>query len=936
MKRLLLPLLLLSTTILKAQQFGGNPPSVKWRQINTPAAKVIFSQGLDSSAAHIAAIVQRINPATKPTIGYKQRQVSIVLQNQTTVSNGYVGLAPFRSEFYLTPEQNSLELGSLSWPVQLAIHEFRHVQQYNNFNVGLSHALKIVFGEGGQALGNDLSIPNWFFEGDAVYNETHVSQQGRGRLPYFFNGYRALWSAGRNYSWMKLRNGSYRDYIPDHYPMGYMLVAYGREQYGTDFWKNVTHDAASYKGLFYPLQRAVKQYSGTTYQQFRTDAFSRFKKEFASDKPYSPPGKQQHFIADQLYPAYVNDSTLVYLQSTYSRIPKFILKTGSREKVIGVQGFTTDDYFTYRNGKIIFAGYRPDLRWGYRNYNELIVVDINTGKQRRLTRKTKYFSPAFSDDGKLIVAVDVATTGKSTLHLLDAASGKLIKALPNIRHLFYTYPKFYGNNKVATAVRTPDGKMSLALIDIETGDADYLLPFSYHPIAYPSVQGNIIYYTKTNGTEDRLYAVSVKSKRVLTVLGLPQQGSIGVYQPALTANRLAWAGFTAFGYQVKQINNSDLQLLPDTETAQPLSELSVTKLDQDSAANILASVGNTQFPVTKYSKAHGFFNFHSLIPNINDPNYSLALVGENVINTFQSRLSFNYNRNEGYKRVGYNGIYGGLFPYISAGADYTFDRRSFYKGNSIYYNETDAHAGLQVPLNLTAGRQTTGLTVGSDIYYSRNTFQEPFRAQFKDRQYAYLYNFIRFSNQIQQAKQNINPRFAQSVTINYKTAITSLRATQFLVSTAFYFPGLAINHSLVISAAHQQNGQTNAIGYSNDFPFSKGYTSENLTRMDKVGISYHFPIVYPDAGVANLAYLLRLRGYLFYDHTRASSNQFSLNGAPFKANFRSAGAAVFFDTKWFNQGNVSFGVRYSRLLDRDYFGSNGKDMVELVLPVSIF
>ncbi|MFD2147230.1 hypothetical protein [Mucilaginibacter antarcticus] len=72
------------------------------------------------------------------------------------------GFSPFRSEFYLTPDQNSFELGTLSWPDQLAIHEFRHVQQYNNFNVGLSKGLSILFGQAGQALGNDIAIPNWF------------------------------------------------------------------------------------------------------------------------------------------------------------------------------------------------------------------------------------------------------------------------------------------------------------------------------------------------------------------------------------------------------------------------------------------------------------------------------------------------------------------------------------------------------------------------------------------------------------------------------------------------------------------------------------------------------------------------------------------------------------------------------------------------------
>ena len=247
---------MLQPILRKAKEFGGNPPSIKWKQVNIPAAKVIFPQGLDSSALEVASIIAQMNLAIAPTIGAKQKQVSIVLQNQTTIANAYVGLAPFRSEFYLTPDQNSFEIGSLPWVQQLSIHEFRHVQQYNNFNVGLSRVLHVLFGEGGQALGNDLAIPNWFFEGDAVFNETMVSDQGRGRIPFFFNGYRALWVANKDYSWMKLRNGSYLDFTPDWYPTGYMMVSYGREKFGDLFWKNVTHDAAAFEvEVFIPCSK---------------------------------------------------------------------------------------------------------------------------------------------------------------------------------------------------------------------------------------------------------------------------------------------------------------------------------------------------------------------------------------------------------------------------------------------------------------------------------------------------------------------------------------------------------------------------------------------------------------------------------------------------------------------------------------------------------
>jgi hypothetical protein len=933
LKCLLLPLFMLVATISYAQQFGGNPPAIKWQQVNTPAARIIFSQGMDSSALQVANIIRRMNSATQPTIGFKQKQVSIVLQNQTTVSNGYVGLAPFRSEFYLTPFQNSFELGTLPWAEQLAIHEFRHVQQYNNFNVGVSYALRFVFGEGGQALGNALSVPDWFFEGDAVYNETLVSKQGRGRLPYFFNGYRALWAAGKDYSWMKLRNGSYIDYTPNHYPLGYMMVAYGREKYGSAFWKDVTHDAAAFNTGFYPLQGAIKQHAGINYSHFRNDALNHFKNEFNNDQIIVPDNPYQHFIADEEYPAYVNDSTLIYLKTTYKHIPEFVIKTGNVERAIAVKSISTDNYFSYQNGKIAYAAYRPDIRWGYRNYTELVVLDVKTGKERRITHKTKYFSPAFSSDGKTIVAVDVVPSGKSVLHLLNAENGRLLAVVPNTEGLFYTYPQFYEDELIA-AVRNKTGEMSIALIN-KAGNIKYLLPFSYQPIGFPRVYGDTVYFTKASGLNDKLFALSIVTNTVYELNS--QAPTIGYYQPAIAKNKISWVGFTAFGYRLNEVNTADLKMTPaNSFNVSTLSDIGIRALKKDSSANLLAAVGNEPLKITNYSKAHGLFNFHSLFPNLNDPNYSLELAGENVLNTFQSRLLFNYNRDEGYKEIGYEVVYGALFPYILAGADYTFDRRGFFNGGNIYYNETALHAGLQVPLNLTVGKHSTSLTAGSSIYYSQNTFQQAYRSMFNDRHYTYFSNTISFSNQVQKARQHINPHFAQSISLNYKSTVAGAATSQFLATGALYLPGMAANHSLVLSGAYQHKGQNKGIGFSNDFPFSKGYAAESLDDMNKFGVSYHFPIAYPDAGTGNLLYLMRIRGNVFYDDTYAKAANFYTNGASFKGDFRSVGAALFFDGKLFNQGAVSFGIRYSYLLDRDVFGSGGRNRFELVLPVSLF
>ena len=120
-------------------------------------------------------------------------------------------------------------------------------------------------------------------------------------------------------------------------------------------------------------------------------------------------------------------------------------------------------------------------------------------------------------------------------------------------------------------------------------------------------------------------------------------------------------------------------------------------------------------------------------------------------------MLFNYNRDEGYKEFGFDAVYGALFPYLSAGADYIIDRRSFYKGNNVYWNETNLHAGLELPLNLTSGKQSTYLQVGSDIYYTQVNFQQAFQNLFANTSYAYSNNYINFSNNIQQAKKKYLP-----------------------------------------------------------------------------------------------------------------------------------------------------------------------------------
>jgi hypothetical protein len=186
-RKLLLPFLFLISLYTSAQNFGGNPAALKWQQVNTPSSRVIFPKGLDSQANRISNIVRLLDSTTMATIGNRQRKWNIVLLNQTPIPNAYVRLAPVMSELNMLPGQDNFSNGSVRWDDNLIIHENRHMQQLANFNNGLTRAFSFFLGQEGQLLANGITIPDYFFEGDAVWQETLVSAQGRGRMPFFYN-----------------------------------------------------------------------------------------------------------------------------------------------------------------------------------------------------------------------------------------------------------------------------------------------------------------------------------------------------------------------------------------------------------------------------------------------------------------------------------------------------------------------------------------------------------------------------------------------------------------------------------------------------------------------------------------------------------------------------------------------------------------------------
>jgi hypothetical protein len=211
-----------------------------------------------------------------------------------------------------------------------------------------------------------------------------------------------------------------------------------------------------------------------------------------------------------------------------------------------------------------------------------------------------------------------------------------------------------------------------------------------------------------------------------------------------------------------------------------------------------------------------------------------------------------------------------------------------------------------------------------------------FKDTFDTKSFGYISNYLSFSNQLSQARQQIFPHIAQTLFINYSLGAVNSVGDQFLANANWYFPGLSRDHSVVLNTALNLNDTGRTRNYNNSFPFSRGYQGYTLHQMLKLGVNYHAALAYPDWGFGSIVYFQRVRSNFFYDLVRAWDYYSRVAGKPVKSSldFRSYGAEIYFDTKWWNQHNVTFGFRYSRLQDATLVGLSPNQW-EFIVPVNL-
>jgi hypothetical protein len=228
---LLFAILFLRVQQAKSQYYliGTDPASVTWSQIKTPNFKVIYPRTWESQAQYIAnGLEYNYLPGSRSMYRFTQR-TPVIIHSQTTVPSSVTYIAPRRMEFFTAPPQ---DMYPQDWVDQLIIHEFRHAVLYSAINCGFTKGLYYVLGEQGVFAVFGLFLPMWFIEGDPTVSETALHLTGRGRTPSFEMRLRAQLVQKGIYSYEKANYGSFRDFVPGKYELGYQLVGWSRVNFG--------------------------------------------------------------------------------------------------------------------------------------------------------------------------------------------------------------------------------------------------------------------------------------------------------------------------------------------------------------------------------------------------------------------------------------------------------------------------------------------------------------------------------------------------------------------------------------------------------------------------------------------------------------------------------------------------------------------------------
>jgi len=936
----------------KAQYYtnGEDPGSVCWKQINTPNFQIIFAKEYKEKALQLSYVLEHVYDYGYRTLDYKPKKISVIMHSRTSISNGNVGWAPRRMEFFMTPDPSGY---SQRWMDQLSIHEFRHTVQIGKIQSELPKILPALFGEQITAAIVGVYLPFWFLEGDAVSTETSLSKAGRGREPSFLMEMKAQIVEKGLYSYDKAVLGSYRDYVPNMYHFGYCMVAGLRSKYGTGIWKSVIDRVARHPFSLNPMNSSLKKTTGMKKEQLYEKLFFENRKKWETQIDTIPHTPGYIFpVSKDSYTDYrvitvLSDTSVIALKDSRSDIDRIVKLSPYHEEVLFTPGVLYEESISAFGHQMIWVEQRHDIRWTLAHKTVVVLYDIRTKKKKEFYFKSKIASPVLSPDHKFFAAVETEKTGQFFLSVFNLKTGKRISRIHTPENSYFYTPAWDASSEKLYFIGINQKGKFLASVNSDGTYMKKLTEPVFDDLKNMKYFNGKLYYISSATGIDNVFCYNTVTHQNCQITSV----RYGANFPSVSGNFLFFSSYTANGYTIEKMNlydaiNRDLNNIPSV-----CYELAEKLASQEDTVFTFSDTVKSDYPVKNYHKAAHLFNFHSWgIPYINAFDYEIkpgvTFSSQNVLGTALTQLGYVYNPDNETGKYTTNFKYTGLFPVIDTKLTYGKEKSVYWyiqqyvntlgevvktdtlsKGYS--WNDMEWELSLKLPLHFSHGKYSQILQPAVQYDYNKIIHDNTTPSDFFEGYYHSLSGYLYFQNIIKQSELDIVPDWGQIVNFVYRHDLRGNKdiGTLKAVETILYFPGIINNQAIKIYNGYQTKEENSSLSFSDVVNFPRGNSSYNNKNFYTFGIDYITPLCYPDKSLGNLFYLKRIRANIFYDFSHIQSSIYN-NYQPvgtYTQNLSSAGMEIMADGNIFRllPIPVSIGFRTIYLPETSSFRIDG-------------
>ena len=857
---------------------GQDPASLKWLQIKTDHFRVIFPDDFGVEATRYARLLEESYRQLSVLYPAVRTKIPVIIHNHSMQSNGYVSWAPRRMELFPLPGQDNLPMHPAR---QLTVHETAHVLQLGSLNgKGLGRALTWIIGE--QAVGiAAVEVPNWAFEGDAVWAETATGLSGRGRSNVFIRGARALTDKpGGIWGYDKMLSGSYRDFTPDHYVFGYLMMNRLREA-DPDAWNTLTSRISPGWHLN-PVNAGIREAAGLTKKSLYDSTFASLERlwnnslpEGTRDYTHLTDGRKRDYVS-HLSPYRLTDGRIITIRTSLSEPSRFVITdpaTG-REMNLTTTGYVYPYIFSFSDSSVVWSEQHPDIRWDNRDYSVIKRLDLAGGGITQLTFRSRFTAPDLSPDGRTVVAVSTTPGMLCSLVFLDARSGEVLMNVVPPDNLMLQRPAWSSDGREVTVVTLNDKGEGIRSYSPTGKRWTVLMEEGITDIVQAKTNNDTLFYLAQGDGSDNIYRIAGggPAERIT--------GSrFGVSGFSVSGGEILFSDYTAGGFRIASEKTSATAGPAGTgghEIIPPVAP-AVTPQDEVTEAQPVIPA-----PV-RYRKMAHLFNIHSWFPFYadidelkSDPTTvrpGLTLMSQNHLSTLTATAGYEYSYGEHFIHSGIT--WKGWHPVINAGITWGGEQlvtRDTSQGTA----PSDLGRDLQISVDVydqlwfAHGRFRQMIMPALYVSYRNRYIFIPDENRF-DRDIVTVTGRLYFSNTFRTAYRDINPRWGQVIDLRLTGTPwdTELYNSRRYARATLFFPGIMPNHSLAARAGWENQAPARKLIYRNSIPWPRGLRDELIAeKLFSFSADYTMPLLYPDLAAGSLFYLKRIRGTLFWDFAR--------------------------------------------------------------------